>query len=100
MGSSRPGIQIAYVYVYIRRRVHVQCAAIIKLRRRRSDEVRTTSRIATVGDFKAVVKPFLAFLLYDFTCTAVGLLCFGDEYELIGEIIGRRLRPVSVHIGR
>jgi len=48
-----------------------------------------TSRIATISDFKAVVKPFLALLLYDFTCTAVGLGCLGDEYELTGAIIGR-----------
>jgi len=49
--------------------------------------VHTTSR-ATIGDFKAIVEPFLALLLYDFTCTVVGLQCLGDEYELTGTIIG------------
>jgi len=72
------------------------CPAIIKLRRRRSDEVHTTSRIA-IGDFKAIVKPFLALLLRDFTCSGRPTVPRrdGNDYELTGVIIGRRLRPIS-----
>ena len=43
-------------------------------------------QVAAIGDFKAIVKPFLAFLLY-------------EEHELTGAIIGRRLRPICMRYG-
>ena len=61
------------------------CPTITELRRQRSDEVYTTSRIAGCSYRRLSRIPTLQ--------------CLGDEYELTGAIIGRRLRPMSMRYG-
>ena len=63
------------------------CPAIIELRRRRSDEVYTTSRIGGCS-YRRLRSYSEAF------SRIPTLRCLGDEYELTGAIIGRRLRPI------
>jgi len=65
------------------------CPAIIELHRRRSDEVYTTSRIAGCS-YRRLQSYSEAF------SRIPTLRRLGDEYELTGAIIGRRLRPISM----
>jgi len=67
------------------------CPAIIELRRRRSDEVYKTSRIAGCS--------YQRLKIYSEAFSRIPTLrCLGDEYELTGATIGR-LRPISMRYG-
>ena len=68
------------------------CPAIIELHRWWSDEVYTTSRIAGCS-YRRLRSYSEAF------SRIPTLRCLGNEYELTGVIIGRRLRPISMRYG-
>ena len=68
------------------------CTAIIELCQRRLDKVYTTSRIAGCS-YRRLQSYSEAF------SSIPTLRCLGNEYELTGAIIGRRLRPISMRYG-
>jgi len=79
-------------HVFPHQLIRDYCPAIIELRRRRSDKVYTTSRIAGCS-YRRLQSYSEAF------SRIPPLRCFGGEYELTGAIIGRRLRPISMRYG-
>jgi len=80
-------------YVFPHQLIRDYCPAIIELRRRQSDEVYTTSRIAGCS-YRQLQSYSEAF-----SCIPT-LRCLGDEYELTGQLLDNDCDKSACAMGR